>query len=333
MKKVTTVMMIVALAMASIFANGAAETKSAEKVIINFGIPESMENPIGVMASEFQKIVEEKSNGNIIVKVFPSNQLGSPNEIIEAVQLGNQEMCAVTPAWVSAFVPQISILSLPYLFESKEKAYELFDGVIGDELKGYAEEAGIKILGFPEVGYRQVTNSKRPIEKLEDFQGIKIRVQGDPVHIAAFKALGANPVTLNFAELYSGLQQKVVEAQENSPTNIYLNKFNEVQSYLSYTNVLYDAWVVAMNNDFFNKLSPEYQKIITDAMVEVVPLQRKLSGESDAFYRQKLAEVIPCNEVVPEEMARMVEAARSVYPQFTKKLGEELVDKVLSALK
>ena len=253
--------------------------------------------------------------------------------MIEAVQLGNQEMTVVTPAWVSAFVPQISVLSFPFLFETREKAYELLDGVVGDELKVAANKAGITILGFPEVGYRQVTNSKRPITKLEDFAGIKIRVQGDPVHIAAFKALGANPVSLNFSELYSALQQKVVDGQENSPTNIALNKFDEVQKYLSYTSILYDAWVIAMNKGFYDSLPENYKTIVQDAIKEVVPLQRKLSAEADVVYREKLKATITSNEIEQKEMERIIESARSVYSQFNDKIGADLINKVLAALK
>ncbi|MDD3056848.1 MAG: DctP family TRAP transporter solute-binding subunit [Sphaerochaeta sp.] len=331
MRKFFVVLLISVLTISALMANGTSET--TQKFTINLGIPESLENPVGVMASEFKKIVEEKTDGNIKVQVFPSNQLGGPSEMIEAVQLGNQEMTVVTPAWVSAFVPQISVLSFPFLFETREKAYELLDGVVGDELKVAADKAGITILGFPEVGYRQVTNSKRPITKLEDFAGIKIRVQGDPVHIAAFKALGANPVSLNFSELYSALQQKVVDGQENSPTNIALNKFDEVQKYLSYTSILYDAWVIAMNKGFYDSLPENYKTIVQDAIKEVVPLQRKLSAEADVVYREKLKATITSNEIEQKEMERIIESARSVYSQFNDKIGADLINKVLAALK
>ncbi len=327
-KKISVFAIIFLLGISLIFASGSGESKS---IRLKVGFPEGLENPIGIMCQEFKKIVEEKTNGEITVDLFPSSQLGGIREMLEATRIGNQEIVICTTGWVSSFVPQMSVLSFPYLFPEKEVAYDLIDGEIGKELTEYGKAAGFQFLGFPEVGYREVTNSIRPIERLEDFKGIKIRMQGDPVQMASLRALGANPVSMDFSELYSALQQKVVDAQENTVTNIALNKFDEVQTYLSYTDIFYDSWVVAMNKNVFDGLTSEQQAIILDAMKEAIDLERRTVAEADAENAKKLEETLIVNTIEPEEKERIIAQARTVYTQFDDLIGADLVDKVMKA--
>lgn len=332
-KKLSLLLLISVIVVVPVFSGGQAEGKGADKpALLRVGIPESLENPIGQMANEFKRLVEEKSGNKIKVEVYPSMQLGGVREMVESTQMGNQEIVICTPAWASSFVPQISVLSLPYLFKDSETAHRLTDGEIGNELIKYSRDQGFQLLGFPEVGFRQLTNNTRPVTKLEDFRGLKIRLQGDPVHIETFKAFGANPVSLNFAELYSALQQKVVDGQENISTNIFFNKFNEVQKYLSYTNTFYDAWLILMNKDIFEAFSPELQAVIQEAADESVAMQRKLIAEANAEYDRILEDSMISNRIVPAEMERIMEKARSIYPKFNSLIGEELIQKVLAAV-
>ncbi len=311
----------------------AAGTAFSGQVVIRCGTGEPLENsPIGMMLVKFKETVESKSNGTIEVKLYPSLQLGGLREMLEATKLGNQEIVVCTPAWGSAFIPQLSVLSFPYMFDSDATAYRLLDGEIGRELGAYADKAGFRILGFPTFGYRQVTNNVRPIRTVEDFAGIKLRLQSDPVHIATLKALGANPVAMNPAELYSALQQGVVDGQENSTTSTYLNKWHEVQKYLSLTKVFYDSWAIFMNKRFFDNLSAEHKSIITDAAREAVDYQRGLVTERNQEYLELLSKALEVNEVDTAELKRMADATRPVYGMFNDKIGAELVEKVLQAI-
>lgn len=147
-KKISVFAAIFLLGISLIFASGSGESKS---IRLKVGFPEGLENPIGIMCQEFKKIVEEKTNGEITVDLFPSSQLGGIREMLEATRIGNQEIVICTTGWVSSFVPQMSVLSFPYLFPEKEVAYDLIDGEIGKELTEYGKAAGFQFLGFPEV--------------------------------------------------------------------------------------------------------------------------------------------------------------------------------------
>lgn len=302
-------------------------------IIMRCGTAEPLEgSPIGEMLVRFKETVEKNSNNDIEVRLYPSAQLGGLREMLEATKMGNQEVVVCTPAWGSAFIPQLSVLSFPYMFKSDEIAYKLLDGEIGDELAGYAEKAGFKILGYPCFGYRQITNSVRPIRTLEDFAGIKLRLQSDPVHIAALKALGANPVAMSSSEVYSALQQKVIDGQENSTTSTLVNRYHENQKYLSLTKVFFDSWAIFMNKPFFDRLPENYRKLVTDAADEAVAIQRQVVAKYNQNSLETLRQHIEVNEVAPEELARMAERTKEVYGMFDDKIGADLVRKVMKAI-
>lgn len=307
----------------------AASSETDEVYTIRVGISEAMDNPLGQTAQNIADEVNEKSNGRIQMQIFPSSQLGGPGEMLEAVGFGNLEMTICTPTDLVSFVPQYGVLTFPYLFADKETAYEVLDGEIGQELSGYAEKVGFKVLGYPEIGFRQITNNVRPITKLEDFSGIKIRTRGVNAHLETFKAFGANPVSVDFSELYSALQQKVVDGQENSTTNIYYNNFFEVQKYLSVTNTFYEAWAITMNNDNYNALPDDLKEILETAIANGVKENREtISAENDR-YLEELRGLMEVNEIEESEMDRIIDAAHALYPEFSDEIGQELVQRVL----
>lgn len=311
----------------------AADNQAEEEYVIRVGIPEAMDNPIGVTTQNIKDLAEEKSGGRLKLEIYPSNQLGGPREMLEAVGLGNLEMTVCTPTDLTSFVPEMGVLTFPYLFRDAQTAYEVLDGEIGQELSGYAQNAGFKVLGYPEIGFRHITNSVRPITKLEDFQGIKIRTRGVTAHLETFQEFGANPVSISFSELYAALQQKIVDGQENSTTNIYFNNFFEVQDYLSLTNTFYEAWSITINNDYFAALPEDLQNILQEAVNEAVKQDRENTSKQNDEYLEKLKEVMTVNEIAPEEMDRIVEAAQNLYPKFSEEVGEEIVNKVMEAIK
>ena len=310
----------------------ASETSPAETYVIRVGLPEALENPIGVMSTQIKEQVEAESSGRLKLELYPSNQLGGPREMLEAVGFGNLEMTICTPTDLTSFVPEMGVLTFPYLFNDSETAYKILDGEIGQELSSAAEKAGFKILGYPDIGFRHITNSLRPITCLEDFKGIKIRTRGVPAHLATFQAFGANPVSVSFSELYAALDQKVVDGQENSATNIYFNNFFEVQDYLSVTNTFYEAWSITINKDYFNALPQDLQAILQKAIDDGVAQNRLDTTRENDEYLEKLKDLMEVNEIDPAEMDRIIQTARDLYPEFAKDVGEDLVNRVLEAV-
>ena len=334
MKKTCIVLLIAICLVTSVFAAGSAETgsKSEKTYTIKVGLPEALDNPVGIMSTMIKNQVEKESNGRLKVELYPSNQLGGPREMLEAVGLGNIEMTVCTPSDLSSFVPEMGILTFPYLFKDEQQAYSLLDGEIGVELSAKAEKQGFKILGYPEIGFRQITNNVRPLTKAEDFNGIKIRARAS-AHQAAFKKLGANPASISFSELYAAMQQRVVDAQENSTTNIYFNNFYEVQKYLSVTNTFYDAWSITINNNFYQNLPSDLKIILQNAVDAGVVYNRLSTSAENAEYLDKLSELMQVNHIEPKEMDRIVSIAQSIYSDFADAIGRDLVDRVLNALK
>ncbi len=319
-------------------APAAQETSAAEPeasgdvYTLRVGLPEALDNPIGIMATEIKNIAEEKSGGRLVLDLYPSNTLGGPREMLEAVGFDNLEMTVCTPTDMTSFVPAMGILTFPYLFKDADAAHLLIDGDVGKELSEAAIDANFKVLGYPDIGFRQITNNIRPITCLDDFKGIKIRTRGVTAHMTTFKEFGANPVSVSFDELYAALQQKVVDAQENSPTNIYFNNFYDVQKYLSVTNTFFESWSIVMSNNIYESLPDDLKAILQEAVDEGVKNQRAACQSENDEYLAKLSELMEVNYIEDDKMAEIMAAAQALYPQFADEVGTELVDRVLQAI-
>lgn len=274
----------------------------------------------------FKKEIEEKSGGRITVEIYPNAQLGSDRQAVEAVSMGSTEMTMSAMAVMSGFEDKVTVLDLPFLFKTKEAAYSALDGELGDKINELLLKQNIKNLGYAEGGFRNITNSKRPIVKPEDLEGIKIRTQENPIHIASFKAFGANPTPMAFGELFTALQQKTVDGQENPINLIYASKFQEVQKYLTLTGHVYGTACLFINNDFFNSLPEDLQEIVQKAADDTVAYQRNLCTEQDEKYLIELKKSMEVYELTPEEKQAFIDKAQVVYDEFISKNGSELVD-------
>ena len=230
----------------------------------------------------FEKYVEEKTGGEIQVDLYPSTQLGSDKEVLESIKVGIAQMNLPGPAVLGGFVKDATILSLPYLFDSQEIADKVVDGPWGQALSKKLEKAGFVGLGYGDFGYRNVTNNVRPITKLEDFDGLKLRVMQNPSHIAVFRALGANPTAMALPEVFSACQQGVIDGQENPLKNIASNKFHEVQKYLTLSQHAYEWVLFVVGKRWFDKLTPEQQQIIQEGCDIAKDYMRKAVQQDDA---------------------------------------------------
>ncbi|QSQ08290.1 Solute-binding protein [Koleobacter methoxysyntrophicus] len=296
-------------------------------------VPETQSTHI---ASEkvFKNYVEEKSGGRLKVELYPNGQLGSDRQAIEGVSLGTIEMTIPAAAVLSGFEEKFMVFDLPFLFESREAAHRALDGELGQKLSELLIPHGLKNLVFAENGFRNITNNKKPITTPDDLKGLKIRTMENPVHIAAFKALGANPTPMAFGELFTALQQGTVDAQENPISLIYTSKFYEVQKYCTLSGHVYAPTAVLINNDFYNSLPEDLQKIIREAAVAYRDYQRELAGQQDTEFIAKLKEAgMQVNELTPEQKKAFVEATKVVYEQFESKIGKDLIEMARAANK
>ncbi|MDO5114871.1 MAG: DctP family TRAP transporter solute-binding subunit [Synergistaceae bacterium] len=249
---------------------------------IKFAHVGSLEHQYNVGAEAFKKLVEERSNGSIKVTIFPQSQLGNERDAIEGIRMGTINMTTVAAAGaLASFVPEMSVIAIPYVLETRQQAYKVLDGPFGKKLNGLIEKKGFKNLAFWEIGFRNFTNSVRPIKSPADMKGLKIRVQESKSWMEMIKKLGAVPTPVSFGELYSALQQKVVDGQENPTASIYSMKFYEVQKYMTLDGHTYEASVVIVNPKWFNSLPEADQRLITKAAIDAGNIQRDTLAKLD----------------------------------------------------
>jgi tripartite ATP-independent transporter DctP family solute receptor len=227
--------------------------------------------------------------------------------------------------------PKWAMMDLPYLFDTYADVDRIITGPIG---KSLLEEPVGKayVLGFMENGFRHVSTSVRPIRKLADFKGLKIRTMEAPVHISAFRALGASPTPMPFGELYTALQTGVVDGEENPPSLFYAMKFYEVQDYYSLTHHVYLAGLTLINKKFFDKLPAEIKSAIQTSFVEAAQFQRDLVRKEDGEKLKALRDLLAVNAVDPAEIEKMRKATQSVYKEWAPKIGKDFLNRVMESL-
>jgi tripartite ATP-independent transporter DctP family solute receptor len=308
---------------------------AAPKYTIKVGYIGSGTHPtMETMRQKFVKPVQEGSKGAIKVELYPNAQLGGDRELCEGVQLGTIQMAIPASSVLSGFDKRIQVLDLPYLFTSREAAFEGVDGPLGQKLNEYLLKKGFVVLGYQENGMRHVTNSKRPIKKPADIKGIKIRTMENPMHIAFFKELGANPTPMSWGELYTALQQGTVDAEENPYAMIVDGKFYEVQKYVSETGHVFSYEVIIANKKFMEKLPADLRELVTKCAHDAVIEQRKQMALLEAEFKEQVLKAgMKDNALSAEDKKPFVEAAKRVYGQFEKDLGKEIMDLALKAQK
>lgn len=307
---------------------GGNEPAKAEAITIRVGhvLPESHATHI-TLVETFKKEVEENSNGRLKVEVYPNAQLGSDRQQIEAVSLGTLEMCVPAGSVLSGFDEKFMVFDLPFLFKTKEAAFKAADSEFGAKMSEGLQAHNLINLGFGENGFRHITNNIRPIKKPEDLKGIKIRTMENPIHMATFKAFGANPTPMAFGELFTALQQKTVDAQENPIAVIYTSKFNEVQKYLTLSGHVYANCPYLINKSFYDELPQDLQKVVADAAKSTVKAQREMLGsQQETFIKELEDSGMIVNELTSEEKDAFIKAAQPAYLEFEKKFGNELVE-------
>ncbi|UFJ43416.1 TRAP transporter substrate-binding protein [Brevibacillus humidisoli] len=318
-------------------ANGATtdgeSSSGIQERTIKVGIGLNEDHPEGQGIIKFKELVEQKSGGKMKVQNFFSASLGDDQKMTEALQAGLQEITIPSTSPLVGMVEEFGLFDLPFVFSTEEEAYAVLDGPVGQKILEKLPEHGLIGLGYWENGFRNLTNSSRPVRTLEDFQGLKIRTMQTEVHLEAFKALGTNPTPMAFSEVFSALENKTVDGQENPLATIKSNKFYEVQDYLSLTKHVYTPFVFLVSKSFWDGLSPEEQTILREAAVEAGQYQRDLNRQENEKARADLkAAGMNVNEISDQDRQKIKQAVQPVVDRFAKEIGQELYQEMQSEL-
>lgn len=325
LKKALLIGGLAILVLAGCNSDNSGATTAGEKVKIRFAHSAVEDNPRHDGALKFKELVEEKSDGKITVEVFANEVLGSEPQMVENVSMNDLEM--VASSTFSQYEPKVDLFGLPFLFDDSQAAWKGLDSEVGKDIYSSLLDNNLRVIGHFENGMRHTTTKDKPINSLKDFKGLKIRTPEMKILIDIFKPLNASPTPMAFGELYMALQQGTVDGQENPITNIHASKFYEVQNYLSLTGHSYSSTDIAISDQFWTSLSDEQQQIIQESMDEAVKFQRNLVVEKEAEYLNELKEH---GMIINEpDKAELRDATNSVYDNYRKKYGNELIDKLL----
>ena len=307
------------------------EVKDAKVIKISMGVNDK--HPSYLAAVKFGEIIAEKTNGRYDVQVFANAQLGDDIKATEAVKMGNLEMAIPSASPLVGLDPDLNVLDLPFLFPNTKAADAVLDGPVGQKIAQKLEDNGLHLLAYYENGFRNITNSAHEITTPADLKGLKIRTMENKIHLAAFKAMGANPTPMPFSELFTAMQQETIDGQENPIPTIFLSKFNEVQDYCTLTEHVYGPHLLLINKDLFESMTPEDQKIFTDAATESKLYQRETNRAMAADYVEKLrAEGMIVTELTAEQKQAFKDACAPVYKEFEELIGKDLIDEVQAVI-
>jgi tripartite ATP-independent transporter DctP family solute receptor len=294
-----------------------AKAQDVQERVIKFGHLNNADHPVSMGVKRFAELLAAKSGGKLKVQEFPASQLGNEMQQQSALQGGVQEMSAPATTSLAGIVKEFGLVDFPFSVASFAQADALLDGPLGQALIAKLPEKGLMALGYWDLGFRNVTNSKRPIARAEDLEGLKLRVIPNPVFLETFRAFKANPVPMPFAELYGALESKAVDGQENPFSVILSNKFFEVNKFVSATNHVYAANIILVSKKFWDRLSPAEQKMMNDAANEARPYQREASrAAAQKAVAELQAKGMQFNEVSAAEQARMRDIAKPVVEKF-----------------
>jgi tripartite ATP-independent transporter DctP family solute receptor len=297
-------------------------------IILKLGHIQSESDLWQLGAIKFAELVDAKTKGEVQIKIFPNSTIGNDRDMAEGLQIGSVDFALIAGV-LGNFEPTIQIMELPYLFKDEAHLRKVMYGPIGDDLLArLLKSSDIRGLAFWERGPRQLTTNK-PVNSLADIKGLKIRVPEIPPIIAAWKAMGTNPTPMAWGEVYTGLQQNVIEAQENPIPYIHAGKIYEVQKFIAITNHKYEYVLIAMSNKAWLKLSANQQKAVKEAAAEATKYENKLvADKSDDLFKDLQARGMKVTRPDTTEWAKL---ARTVHAQFAEKYGIDLYNKIIDA--
>jgi len=309
----------------------AAPAMAEIKSKIGHAMPDS--HPQAAAVTKFTELVNTYTKGNVKIQPFHSAMLGSDEKQLQAVQAGTQEFYIGTLAPLNAKVKEVAVWDLPFLFANEKEVYAVLDGKSSKKIFEKLEPAGLVGLTWTGMGFRNLSNSKRTVTKLEDINGLKIRVMANPVALETWKAIGANAVPMAFSEVFPALEIKALDGQENPLLHMYANKMQEVQKFISVTNHVYTPVAMVASKKFWDTLTPADRAGIQKAATEAGLLQRKLidDGDADVVGKFKTAGVT-VSPMPAAELARIQERVKPVVAKFAPQIGEDFVKEFMAEI-
>ncbi len=316
---------------------GAAETTAASVKKGEFKIKVGLVTPEQDIATRsmrhFEEELEKLTDGRVEVELFPGGALGGSGDIFNGVQDGSIEMCVNIYPPFAQFSDAFLLYNLPYLFSSKEVAFEFLDGDIAQDIAKSIESKGFKQLAVFDGGYRNVSNNKQPVKSPADLKGLKIRTLNNPVQLDYFTAYGANPTPLPYGDIYVGLQTKTIDGQENSFSNIASMKFNEVQKYVTDTAHAFDPVGMFINTGVYDAYPDEIKEAIKQAAASTQKFNRELAVKLEEESLDKIKATTEIYFLTDEERQVFIDMAQPTYKNFEEKIGKELLEKSLAKIK
>jgi TRAP-type transport system periplasmic protein len=310
--------LLITLSLAALSATVAAQDVKPRMIRFGYGLNEQSNQ--GRAVNFFAEEVKKLSGGKMQVRGFGAASLGPDTQMQQALIGGAQEMMVGSTATLGGIVKEMGLWDLPFLFSNAQEADAVLDGPVGQRVMAMLQDKGLVGLVYWENGFRNMTNSKRPITKMEDFGGVKLRVMQNQVYLDTFQTMGANAVPLPFNELFPALETKTVDGQENPYNTILSSKFYEVQKFLSVTNHVYSPWIMLVSKKYWDSLSKDEQGILSKAAVASRDFERKdTRAEAAKAVGELKAKGMQVNEVSAAELKRMATAAKPI------------VDKVVAA--
>jgi tripartite ATP-independent transporter DctP family solute receptor len=287
------------------------------------------DSPYGKGVARFGELLGKKAPGKFKVTGYADGRLGAEVASISSAQGGTIEVALVSTAAVVGLVKEFAIFDFPFLFADEREAYAVLDGAVGQQLLGRLNDKGLVGLCYWEVGFRQTTNSKRPVTRLEDFAGLKVRTIQNAVFVDVFNALGANATPMAFTEVYNALESRAIDGQETPYNVIHTSRFFEVQKYVSATRHIYGPGVVLVSKKLWDQLGAPEQKAMQESCNEAREYQRGVSREANArLVAELVKQGMVANDIAPEERARMKARVQPVIDKYTRQVGEDLVRQV-----
>ena len=328
MKRTTLKTLVAALAVAAF-----GTAVQAQEKTIKFATQNPKGHPIVMGMEKFAEIVQAKTGGKIKVNLFPGGTLGSDQANVSAIQGGTLEMASMNSGIFASQVKEFALYDFPFLFASEKEAEVIIDGPIGKKLHDKLQEKGLVGLAYFELGFRTITNSKRPVIKAEDLEGLKLRVIPNPINVDWVRALGANPTPLPFPEVYGALEQKAIDGQENPISVIAANKFWEVQKHIVLSNHQYNPQSVIMSKKVWDSLTPAERKLIDDAADEAAKTQRAESRAAVAANLELLKKNgMTVTQLPPAEVAKLREKMKPVIAKYSANVGDATVNEMMAEL-
>lgn len=310
---------------------GSAVGQAAPKWTLKLAHAVPVENAYHYAAIRMKERVEKETNGEVMIEIFPNNQLSTgERDILEGLQLGTIDLYMGSTGPMSGFEKRFLIFDSPYLFKDKQQVYQVLDGPIGQKILRLLDVQGIHCLAWMENGFRNLTNSRRPINSVADVATLKIRTQENKVHIALWRALSVDPTPMAWSEVFTSLQQGTIDGQENPIPVIYTSRLFEVQKYLALTRHVFSSALIAISENVYQSLPEDYQKIVENAAQDAALHEREVSDQMERDF------VIALEKngmvVTTPDMAPFQEAVKNVYADFRGDLGDAapLLDEILS---